>query len=141
MAEATAAANPEPSLYHRLGGYDPIVAVMTDYVNRIRTDSRFARFSGGRSTDKKMRDLQLNIDYMCRIAGGPVYYLGRDLQTSHAGLNITEDEWNANMQHMAAALDAQKIRERERKEFLTLWEGMKRDIVEAPGRVHQMPAP
>lgn len=128
---AATTANPEPSLYRRLGGYDAIAAVLVDYVNRLRSDPRFARFSGGRSADKKMRDVQLNIDYMCRITGGPMYYLGRDLKISHAGLNITEDEWAANMQHMAAALDAQNIGERERKEFLALWDGMKRDILEA----------
>jgi hemoglobin len=123
--------NAEQTLYQRLGGYDIIAAIMSDYVNRMRADSRFARFAGGRSTDKKMRDLQLNIDYMCKLTGGPLYYLGRDLKTSHAGLNITESEWDANMQHMAEALGAQKIPEKERDEFLTFWDGMKRDIVEA----------
>ncbi len=121
----------EPSLYQRLGGYDAIAAVLVDYVSRLRSDPQFARFSGGRSADKKMRDVQLNIDYICRISGGPMYYLGRDLKISHAGLNITKDEWRANMQHMAAALAAQNIRERERQEFLALWDSMKRDIVEA----------
>jgi len=125
-------ANAERSLYQRLGGYDVIAAFMTDYVNRMRADPRFARFGGGRSTDKKMRDNQLGIDYMCKVTGGPMYYLGRDLKTSHSGLNITEDEWNANMRYMAAALEAHKIPQRERAEVLALVEGMKREIVETP---------
>jgi len=124
--------NSKRSLYERLGGYDVIAKFMTDYVNRIRADSRFARFGGGRGTDKKMRDVQLNIDYMCKVTGGPIYYLGRDLKTSHAGLNITEDEWKANMKYMAEALDTQKIPQRERAEVLALVEAMKREIVEAP---------
>jgi len=37
-------ADTEPSLYKRLGGYDVIAAFMTDYVNRLRADPRFARF-------------------------------------------------------------------------------------------------
>ena len=123
--------NAERSLYQRLGGYDVIAAFTTDYVNRIRADPRFARFGGGRSTDKKMRDVQLNIDYLCKVAGGPMYYLGRDLKTSHLGLNITEDEWKANMQYWAEALDAHKIPQREKEEVLALVEGMKREIVEA----------
>lgn len=116
------------TFYHRLGGY----AIMTDYVNRIRADPRFTRFGGGRSTDKKMRDLQLNIDYMCKVTGGPMYYLGRDLKTSHSGLNITAEEWGANMQYMAEALDACKIPQRERGEILALVEDMKREIAEVP---------
>lgn len=118
-------------LYRRLGGYDVIAAFMTDYVNRIRADPRFVRFGGGRSTDKKMRDVQLNVDYMSKVTGGPMYYLGRDLKTSHSGLNITAEEWKANMQYLAEALDAHKIPEKERQEVLTLVEDMKREIVEA----------
>jgi hemoglobin len=122
----------ERSLYERLGGYDVIAGFMTEYVNRIRTDPRFARFGGGRGTDKKMRDVQLNIDYMCKVAGSSMYYLGRDLKTSHSGLNVTDDEWQANMQYMAEALDAHKIPRRERKEVLALVQDMKREIVEQP---------
>jgi hemoglobin len=123
--------NSERSLYERLGGYDVIAKFMTDYVARIRADSRFARFGGGRGTDKKMRDVQLNIDYMCKVTGGPMYYLGRDLRTSHAGLNITEEEWKANMKYMAEALDGEKIPPKERAEVLALVEAMKHEIVEA----------
>lgn len=123
-------ANAEWSLYERLGGYDVIAKFMTDYVNRIRADSRFARFAGGRGTDKKMRDVQLNIDYMCKVTGGPMYYMGRDLKTSHAGLNISEEEWKANMQYMAEALDACKVAAKERGEVLALVERMRREIVE-----------
>jgi hemoglobin len=118
------------SLYDRLGGYDVIAAFMTDYVNRIRADPRFARFGGGRGTDKRLRDLQLNIDYMCKVTGGPMYYLGRDLKTSHAGLGITEDEWTANMKYLAEALDECKVSQKEKEEVLALVDGMKRDIVE-----------
>jgi hemoglobin len=120
----------EKSLYERLGGYDVIAAFMTDYVNRIRADPKFSRFSAGRGTDKKKRDLQLNIDYMCKVAGGSNYYMGRDMKTTHSGLSITEEEWEANMRYMAEALDKYKIPERERKDVLALVEHMKRDIVE-----------
>jgi hemoglobin len=118
------------SLYQRLGGYDVIAAVFTDYVNRMRADPKMARFSGGRGADKKARDLQLNIDYMCKAAGGPMYYLGRDLRTAHAGLNITDEEWAVNMRYMAEALDAQNVSGSEKAEFLAVIEGMRGDIVE-----------
>ena len=69
-----------------------IAEFVTDYINRIRTDPHFARYGSSRGADKKSRDLQLNIDYMCKVTGGSNYYLGRDMKTTHAGLNITEDE-------------------------------------------------
>jgi hypothetical protein len=46
----------DESLSQRLGGYDVVAAFMTDYVNRIR-GPRFARFGGGRGTDKKLCDM------------------------------------------------------------------------------------
>lgn len=118
------------SLYVRLGGYDTIAAFMTDYVSRIRADPKFARFSGGRGIDKKKRDVQLNIDDMCKVTGGSNYYMGRDLRTSHAGLGITEAEWEANMKYMAEALDKYQVPRREREEVLALVAKMKPDRVE-----------
>ncbi len=118
------------SLYERLGGYDVIAAFMTDYVNRVRADPKLARFSGGRGTDKKKRDVQLNIDYMCKVTGGSNYYMGRDLKTSHAGLGINQDEWEANMRYMGEALDKCKIPQEEKEEVLALVAEMKQEIVE-----------
>lgn len=107
-----------------------IAAFMTDYVNRIRADPQFARFASGRGTDKKKRDLQLNIDYMCKVAGSSNYYMGRDMKTSHAGLGITEDEWAKNMKYMSEALERYNIPSKEKQEVLALVEHMKKDIVE-----------
>jgi hemoglobin len=121
---------PEKSLYERLGGYDVIAAFVTDYINRIRADPQFARFGTSRGADKKKRDLQLNIDYMCKVTGGTNYYLGRDMETTHAGLGITEKEWEANMRYMTEALERYDIPSREKKEVLAIVENMRWDVVE-----------
>jgi hemoglobin len=123
-------AHPETTLYERLGGYDVIAAFVKDYITRIRADPNFARFGTGRGVDKKNRDTQLNIDYMCKLAGGTNYYMGRDMKTVHAGLGITEAEWAANVKYMAEALDKHKIPAREKADVLALMDHMKRDIVE-----------
>jgi hemoglobin len=123
-------AHPERTLYERLGGYDVIAGFMKDYIARIRADPQFGRFGSGRGIDKKNRDTQLNIDYMCKLAGGTNYYMGRDMKTAHGGLGITEAEWGANMKYMAEALDKHKIPAAERAEVLALMDHLKRDIVE-----------
>jgi hemoglobin len=76
----------EKSLCARLGGHDVIAGFVTDYISLIRADPRFARYGSSRGADKKSRDLQLNIDYMCKVTGGSNYYLGRDMKTTHAGV-------------------------------------------------------
>ena len=121
---------PEKSLYERLGGYDVIAAFVTDYINLIRADPQFARFGAGRGSDKKKRDLQLNIDYMCKVTGGTNYYLGRDMKTTHAGLNINGPEWQANMRYMTEALERHAVPLKEKEEVLAIVDSMKRDIVE-----------
>ena len=120
----------EKSLYERLGGYDVIARVVNDYVSSIRADPQFSRLSGGRGTDKKNRDLQLNIDMICALTGGSCYYMGRDMKTAHAGLGITESEWKANMRYMAEALDKSRVPKNEKEEVLKIIEGLKQDIVE-----------
>jgi hemoglobin len=120
----------EKSLYERLGGYDVIAAIVNDYISAMRADPHFSRFSGGRGTDKKNRDFQLNIDILCAFTGGPCYYMGRDMKTSHTGLGITESEWEAQMKYIASALDKSKVPQKEKGEVLAIIENLKRDIVE-----------
>ena len=51
------------------------------------------------------RDRQLLVDCLCESIGGPSIYQGRDMRTPHAGLRITEREWEIFMAHTAATLD------------------------------------
>ena len=80
----------EKTLYERLGGYDAISAVANDLLPRLQADSRLARFWQHRSEDGVKREKQLLIDFLCSSAGGPLYYTGRDMKTSHKGMKISE---------------------------------------------------
>jgi hypothetical protein len=42
------------------------------------------------------------------IAGGPVYYTGRDMKLSHAGMGITESDWSVFLGHAVLALRANR---------------------------------
>jgi len=119
-----------PSLYRRLGGYDVIAAIIDDMFALLRADPAFARFGSGRSTDSHMRARQLLVDQMGELTGGPCYYIGRDMLTSHAGLAISGAEWDANMKHADAALLKNGVADAERAEFLALFERYRGDIVE-----------
>jgi hemoglobin len=118
------------TLYKRLGGYDVIAGIVDDLFARLRTDPQFQRFASGRSLDSHHRARQLLVDQLCALAGGPCIYIGRDMKTSHAGLGISEQEWQANMHHTVAALNKFGIPPREQQEFLALFEKYKEEIVE-----------
>jgi len=119
------------SLYERLGRYDGIAAIADEYLKGIRSDPQFARFAG-RGADSLQRARQLLKDQWCALSGGPCTYIGRDMKTAHAGLAVTEVEWAVSMKHLAAALDKQSLLPRERKEFLTLVDSLRKQIVERP---------
>lgn len=118
-------------MYSRLGGYDAIASIVDDLFSLLQGDPRFARFAMGRSMDSHMRARQLIVDQLCALAGGPCFYIGRDMKTSHTGLKITDSEWNANLELTRQALDQNGIDSREQAEFLSMFERYKADIVEA----------
>jgi hemoglobin len=118
------------SLYKRIGGYDVIAAVIEDLFALMRADSRFARFGVGRSVDSRRRAQQLTVDLICSASGGPCYYMGRDMRTSHAGLQITESEWEASLEMTRKALQHHSVGLQEQSEFLALFEQFRKDIVD-----------
>ncbi len=91
----------EKSLYERLGGYDALTAVANDLLPRLQGDPQLGRFWKNRSDDGIAREKQLLIDYLCASTGGPMYYTGRDMKTSHKGMKISESDWTAFLGHGA----------------------------------------
>ena len=122
----------EPSLYQRLGGHDVISAFVEDIMARVIADPTLAVYWKGKSRDSRRKDNQLVLEFLCMAFGGPSTYLGRDMKTSHAGLGITDDEWDVFAVHAAAALDKLGISGREKSEFLAAAVSLKEDIVEVP---------
>ena len=128
---ASSEAGSGKSLYQRLGGYDVIAAVVDDLFGQMRADPQLARFAAGRGVDSRDRSRQLTVDQLCQLAGGPCVYIGRDMKTSHAGLNITRNEWEVTIRYLEKALDKLKIQQREKEQFVELFERYRGDIVEA----------
>lgn len=123
--------NTVSSLYQRLGGYDVIAAVVDDLFQMLRSDPRFSRFGMGRSLDSHQRARQLLVDQICHLAGGPCFYIGRDMKTSHMGLGISESEWEINLEYTRQALRKHNVGGREMDEFVALFQQYKADIVES----------
>jgi hemoglobin len=118
------------TLYQRLGGYDAIAAVADNLLPRLMGDPQLGRFWKHRGEDGVRREKQLLIDYLCASAGGPLYYVGREMATSHRGMGINEQDWQVFMGHVNATLDHFKVPPREKGEVLTFVESLKKQIVE-----------
>ena len=122
----------EKSLYDRLGGYDGISKVVDDFIGRLVADKQFEKFFIGQSTDSRKKIRQHIIDQFCAATGGPCIYTGRDMKTTHAGLNITEAEWNGAAKHLVAAMDKYKVDEKSKNDVVSFVMTLKKDIVEKP---------
>ena len=118
------------TLYARLGGYDAIASVADDLLPRLMTDPQLGRFWANRGADGIRREKQLLIDFLCASAGGPLYYTGRDMATSHRGMGISARDWEVFLGHLRATLDKFGVPDGERREVLAFVESTKAAIVE-----------
>jgi hemoglobin len=134
IAAAQPAAQPSKAktLYERLGGYDAIAAVTDDFIGRMVGDPQLEPFFAGHSTDSLGRIRQQVVEQLCAATGGPCVYTGRDTKTAHAGLGISEGNWNAGVTHLVATLDKFKVPKAEKDELLAIASSLKKDIVEKP---------
>lgn len=123
-------ADTSASLYKRLGGYDALAAVVDDFVPRLLNDPELKRFFGGVSADSAKRIRQLLLDQLCAATGGPCIYIGRGMKSAHAGLGISDRDWDRAVQHLVATLDKFHVAAREKNEVLTALSSLKSEIVE-----------
>jgi hemoglobin len=120
----------DETLYHRLGGYDVIAAMTDDLLDRLLNDALLKDYWKGKSQGSMRKDRQLIVDYLASAAGGPAFYTGRDMQTTHAGLGITEREWELFLGHTRAMLDHFNVGAREQQEVLDFLASLKADVVQ-----------
>jgi hemoglobin len=120
------AAAPGPSLYERLGRQDAITAVVDTFVANVAADARINAFFRGVDIPNLKR---LLVEQICQTAGGPCSYSGRPMRVAHAGMNISNAQFDALVQDLVRALDTFRVPEREKTELLTALGGMRRDIV------------
>jgi hemoglobin len=89
-----------------------------------------ARFSAGMNLERRKRNRQLTLDYLCAATGGPTLYLGQDMKTAHAGLGISANDWNLALDHVRRALAKFNVPDKEGKELLAVISGLSDQIVE-----------
>ena len=126
---ATAPPAPAPSVYKQLGGREGIAQVVDDFVANVVADERInARFKA--LPPAQVFKLKSNLaDQICDATGGPCAYVGRDMKTTHKGMNITGAEWNATVEALVKALDKNNVPAGAKTALLDALAPMKADIV------------
>ena len=114
------------SLYARLGQRAGIEAVMTDFVGRMAKDRRVNKRFANANANALIAKLT---DQLCQASGGPCNYTGKDMKSAHAGMKITNREWNVTVAHLTAAMRAKRVGRKEQREVIAALGPMRNDIV------------
>ena len=115
------------SLYDRLGGAAGISAIVDDVIaNHLVNPAVQTRFMAVKDKEhlKKMAR-----EFFGAGSGGPEPYTGRDMLTTHRGMNISEQEYLAVMDDIMAALDKNRIDDVTKKDVLAILYSLKGEII------------
>lgn len=126
------------SLYDRMGGLDALTAAFDSFVARLQGDDRVSRKLARTDIPRLKKEL---VDQLCAETGGPCTYTGRNMREAHAGLKITDGEFDALMQDLEATLDEFNVPKAEHDEVVGLLLPMRDEIVEVKSPETGTPLP
>lgn len=120
------------TLYDRLGGKKAIEAVVDAFVTRVAADKRINKFFAKTAGDpERMAHFKMNlVNQICMASGGPCKYTGKNMKEAHAGMGITNADFNALVSDLSATLDQFKVAKADKATLLGVLGPMKKDIVE-----------
>jgi hemoglobin len=116
----------QKSLYDQLGGKPAIQAVVDDFIGNVAADGRInQRFAGANIPQLKT----MLVDQICEASGGPCKYTGQSMKSAHAGMKISDADFNALVEDLVKSLDKFKVGAQEKNDLLGALGAMKGDIV------------
>jgi hemoglobin len=134
------------ALFDRLGGEAGISNIVMDFTARVIDDPRVnwnrkgvtrGGFSihRGKSetwnpTPEHVALLQKHlIEFLALATGGPAQYTGKQIESAHENMHISNPEFDATMGDLKASLDKLKVPNTEQKELLAIVESTRPQIV------------
>jgi hemoglobin len=127
------AAEPEKTLYERLGGKPAIQAVANGLVDRILADKRVNPwFTHAAASPENAAAYKAKLgEFLCQSTGGPCHYAGLDMSAAHRGRAVTSQAFDAVVEDLVAVLDQLKVPAKEKNDVLALLGPLKSVIVQA----------
>ena len=133
VAQTDAEKKPQ-GLYQRLGGLAAISVVVDDFIDVMVPDPFLNQNPAIAEARKRVPAPYLKFQVtamVCQATGGPCQYVGRDMKSSHAHLNITEPEWDRMVVIFKEVLAKHQVSGSEQQELLEIIDSTKADIVTA----------
>lgn len=121
QAQLPSDSNPS-SLYERLGGEEGISSIVDDVVvahtNNPVIKARFLPYLD--QPERLVVIRQHTIEFFSAGSGGDVSYTGKDMPTTHRGMNISAAEYMEVVDDILMVLDKHKIDEQSKKDVLAI---------------------
>jgi hemoglobin len=119
------------SLFERLGRSSGIERIVDEVAGRhLENPVIAARFRPYLDQPGKLQALKEHLARFLEMgSGGPQRYGGRDMRTTHAGMNISPAEYMAAVDDILDALTQVGVDEQTRKDVLAMTWSIKGDIV------------
>jgi hemoglobin len=133
------------ALFDRLGGQAGISNLVADFTQRAMDDPRVnwsrqgvshggllhsGKSEGWNPTPQNVELLQKHLaEFLALATGGPAHYTGKQIETAHADMHISNPEFDAAIGDLKASLDRLKIPNKEQKELLAIVESTRPEIV------------
>lgn len=128
----------KPSLWDRMGGEKVVRLAVRDLIILAAEDKDVNYFRDGKvKLDAKgmQRMEQLYVELISLMSAGPLTYTDkRTLEEAHAGMKITDKEFDAFVAIMRKVLEKHKVGKAEIEELLTEVDKTRKVIVEAKGK-------
>ncbi len=125
------AANPAPAdpsllpVYREFGEMAGLTALVDDFMVILLADERTRPFFKDADQPKIKK---LLAEQFCVILGGPCTYTGRDMKSSHKGLDIGRSHFNALVEDLQIAMDKRGISFRAQNKLLAKLAPMHREV-------------
>jgi hemoglobin len=117
------------SLFERLGGATRLRVIVNEIVEAHCNNPLIAPRFQKLSAEEMEASKQHAFEFFAAGTGGPIEYTGRDMRTTHGGMNISEQEFMAVIDDVLGVLNGQGLGEREQQEVLFALYGLKGDVV------------
>lgn len=119
------------TLYERLGELQGITKLVNDVVDLHMSNPQVSpRFLPFKDQPERLTTIKEHtVNFFCAGAGGPQEYKGRDMVSTHKGMNISEQEFLAVVDDILGAMGKNGYQDEEKKDVLAILYSLKEGVI------------
>ena len=121
-----ACAHTQPTTYDALGGSKKIEQIVDYFIDQIEFDRTLYNYFKD-SNINRFRDKL--IEQLCQVTGGPCAYSGDSMRSVHAGMNVTESDFNRTVDLLTKAMTKADVPYRLQNKVLKVLAPTRNDII------------